>query len=128
MRFATDEVYPVSTEWAQRAWMNRASYETARVAARETPDAFWSEQARRLDWMTAPTTIKDVSFDKADFRIRWFEDGVLNVAWNCLDRHLAERGDQTAILWEGDEPTQSGGLTYRELHAEVCRMSANVSL
>jgi len=120
--------YPVPSEWARRARMNAAAYETARVAARETPDAFWSEQARRLDWMTAPTTIKDVSFDKADFRIRWFEDGVLNVAWNCLDRHLAERGDQAAILWEGDEPTQSGGLTYRELHAEVCRMSANVSL
>ncbi|RYE07446.1 MAG: acetate--CoA ligase [Hyphomicrobiales bacterium] len=119
------DLYPVPSEWSQRARMNQASYEAARTAARETPDAFWSEQARRLDWMTPPTRIKDVSFDKADFRIRWFEDGVLNVAWNCLDRHLAERGDQTAIIWEGDEPTQSGGLTYRELHAEVCRM-ANV--
>ncbi|WP_426027486.1 acetate--CoA ligase [Brevundimonas sp. TWP2-3-4b2] len=105
--------------------MNAAAYEGARTAARETPDAFWSEQARRLDWMMVPTVIKDVSFNKADFRIRWFADGVLNVAWNCLDRHLAERGDQTAILWEGDEPNQSGGLTYCELHAEVCRM-ANV--
>ena len=119
------DLYPVPSEWAQRARMNRAAYEAARAAARETPDAFWSEQARRLDWMTPPTEIKDVSFDKADFRIRWFGDGVLNVAWNCLDRHLAERGDETAILWEGDEPTLSGGLTYRELHAEVCRM-ANV--
>ena len=119
------ELYPVPSEWSQRAQMNRASYETARAAARETPDAFWAEQARRLNWVTPPTRIKDVSFDKADFRIRWFGDGVLNVAWNCLDRHLAERGDQTAIIWEGDEPTQSGGLTYRELHAEVCRM-ANV--
>lgn len=122
---STDDLYPVPSEWAQRARMNRAAYEAARTAARETPDAFWSEQARRLDWMTAPSRIKDVSFDKADFRIRWFEDGVLNVAWNCLDRHLAERGDQTAIIWEGDEPDQSGKLTYRELHAEVCRM-ANV--
>jgi len=119
------ELYPVPSEWAQRARMNRAAYEAARTAARETPDAFWAEQARRLDWMTPPTSIKDVSFDKADFRIRWFGDGVLNVAWNCLDRHLAERGDETAIIWEGDEPTLSGGLTYRELHAEVCRM-ANV--
>ena len=119
------DLYPVPSEWAQRARMNRTAYEAARTAARETPDAFWARQARRLDWMTTPTRIKDVSFDKADFRIRWFEDGVLNVAWNCLDRHLAERGDQTAILWEGDEPTLSGGLTYRELHAEVCRM-ANV--
>ncbi len=119
------DLYPVPSEWAQRARMTRAGYEAARVAARERPEAFWSEQARRLDWITPPTEIKDVSFDKADFRIRWFGDGVLNVAWNCLDRHLAERGDATAIIWEGDEPTQSGGLTYRELHAEVCRM-ANV--
>ncbi len=119
------DVYHVSTPWAERARVTRADYESARTSARETPDAFWSEQARRLDWMKTPARIKDVSFEKADFRIRWFEDGVLNVAWNCLDRHLAERGEQTAIIWEGDEPDQSGGLTYRELHAEVCRM-ANV--
>jgi acetyl-CoA synthetase len=119
------ELYPVPSEWAQRARMTKAGYETARVSARETPDAFWSEQARRLDWMTPPSLIKDVSFDKADFRIRWFADGILNVAWNCLDRHLDTRGDETAIIWEGDEPTESGHLTYRELHAEVCRM-ANV--
>ncbi len=119
------ELYPVPAEWADRAHLNASAYAAACVVARDTPEAFWSEQAGRLDWMTAPTRIKDVSFNKADFRIRWFEDGVLNVAWNCLDRHLAERGDQTAVIWEGDEPTQSGGLTYRELHAEVCRM-ANV--
>jgi acetyl-CoA synthetase len=119
------DIYPVPSEWAQRARMTLSGYETARVAARERPDSFWGEQARRLDWMTVPTTIKDVSFDKADFRIRWFADGVLNVAWNCLDRHLETRGDETAIIWEGDEPTESGTLTYRELHAEVCRM-ANV--
>ena len=125
MPSTTDDIYPVPSEWARLARMTTAGYEAARMAARETPDAFWAEQARRLDWITPPTSIKDVSFDKADFRIRWFGDGVLNVAWNCLDRHLAERGDETAILWEGDEPTLSGGLTYRELHAEVCRM-ANV--
>ncbi|WP_420471654.1 acetate--CoA ligase [Brevundimonas sp. FT23042] len=119
------DLYPVPSEWAQRARMTAHGYDAARVAARETPDSFWAEQARRIDWMTAPTLIKDVSFNKADFRIRWFADGILNVAWNCLDRHLAARGDETAIIWEGDEPTQSGKLTYRELHAEVCRM-ANV--
>jgi acetyl-CoA synthetase len=118
-------VYPVPSEWAQRAWMTRAGYDVARIAARETPVAFWAEQARRLDWFTPPTEIRDVSFDRADFRIRWFGDGVLNVAYNCLDRHLETRGGETAILWEGDEPTVSSGLTYRELHAEVCRM-ANV--
>ena len=126
-RMTDSDLYLVPPEWAQRARMTKSGYEAARVAARETPDAFWSEQARRLDWMTPPTSIKDVSFDKADFRIRWFGDGVLNVAWNCLDRHLAERGDETAILWEGDEPTQSGGLTYRELHAEVCRMPSKLT-
>ncbi|WP_374039369.1 acetate--CoA ligase [Brevundimonas staleyi] len=105
--------------------MNKAQYEVARIAARENPEAFWAEQAKRLDWFTPPTKIKDVSFDKADFHIRWFEDGVLNVAYNCIDRHLAERGDQTAILFEGDDPSVSGALTYAELHRQVCRM-ANV--
>jgi len=116
---------PVAPRWATCARIGLVEYELARNSARETPDAFWGEQARRLDWTTPPTRIKDVSFDRADFRIRWFGDGVLNVAYNCLDRHLETRGDETAIIWEGDEPTQSGGLTYRELHAEVCRM-ANV--
>jgi acetyl-CoA synthetase len=105
--------------------MNAADYTAARTAARDTPDVFWSGQAERLDWFTAPTIIKDVSFDRDDFRIRWFADGVLNVCWNCVDRHLPERADQTAILWEGDDPALSGGLTYAELHREVCRM-ANV--
>ncbi|PZO35200.1 MAG: acetate--CoA ligase [Alphaproteobacteria bacterium] len=118
-------VYPVSDAWAARAHMDRSAYEAARVSARETPDRFWGDLSARLDWMTPPTTIKNVSYDKADFRIRWFEDGVLNVAWNCIDRHLATRGDQCAIIWEGDDPSVSGGLTYAELHRDVCRM-ANV--
>jgi acetyl-CoA synthetase len=105
--------------------MDRAAYKAARVAAHDDPEAFWAEQAKRLDWMTFPTKIKDVSFAKADFHIRWFEDGVLNVAWNCVDRHLAERADETAIIYEGDDPSVSGRLTYRELHLQVCRM-ANV--
>ena len=119
------EIYPVQPAWADRAHMNRAAYAAARVSARDNPDAFWAGQAARLDWIKAPTKIKDVSFDKADFHIRWFEDGVLNVAWNCVDRHLAARGDETAIVFEGDDPSVSGRLTYRELHREVCRM-ANV--
>ena len=119
------ELYPVSADWAARAHMDAHRYEAARIAARQTPDAFWAEAAKRLDWITPPTVIKDVSFKKDDFRIRWFADGVLNVAWNCIDRHLATRGDQTAILYEGDDPAVSGSLTYAELHREVCRM-ANV--
>ncbi|WGM30352.1 acetate--CoA ligase [Brevundimonas sp. NIBR11] len=122
----TDQnLYPVPADWADRAHMDAAGYEAARRAARETPDAFWAEQAKRLDWTTPPTVIKDVSFDKDDFRIRWFADGVLNVAYNCIDRHLAERAGQTAILFEGDDPSVSGAITYAELHRQVCRM-ANV--
>ncbi|HEY1224481.1 MAG TPA: acetate--CoA ligase [Brevundimonas sp.] len=119
------ELYPVPAEWAARAHMDRAAYDAARKAAVETPDAFWAEQAKRLDWITPPTVIKDVSFRKEDFRIRWFADGVLNVAFNCIDRHLPRRAGQTAILFEGDDPADSRAITYAELHRQVCRM-ANV--
>ena len=119
------EIYPVPAELADRAHMDRAGYEAARMQARETPEAFWAEQAERLDWMTFPTKIKDVSFNKADFRIRWFEDGVLNASVNCIDRHLPARKDEVAILWEGDEPTDSEAVTFGQLHERVCRL-ANV--
>ena len=119
------EIYPVPDALAARAHMNRAAYEAARTAARQAPDAFWAEQAARLDWMQAPTQIKDVSFSKEDFRIRWFADGALNVSANCIDRHLPHRASETAILWEGDDPADSRAISYGELHAEVCRM-ANV--
>ncbi|MEM6913942.1 MAG: AMP-binding protein, partial [Pseudomonadota bacterium] len=88
-------------------------------------DAFWLKEAERLDWIEPPKTASDVSWDEADFRIGWFADGVLNASVQCLDRHLARRGDKTAILWEGDDPSVSLKITYREAHAEVCRM-ANV--
>jgi acetyl-CoA synthetase len=119
------EIYPVPAELAARAHMDRAGYEAARMQARETPEAFWAEQAERLDWVTFPTKIKDVSFRKADFRIRWFEDGVLNASVNCIDRHLPARKDEVAILWEGDEPTDSEAVTFGQLHDRVCRL-ANV--
>ncbi|MGO4686934.1 acetate--CoA ligase [Brevundimonas sp. 2YAF1] len=119
------ELYPVPADLAARAHMDRDAYEAARIAARETPDAYWGEQARRLDWMTFPTKIKDVSFDKEDFRIRWFEDGVLNVSAECIDRHLPHRANDVAIIWEGDEPSDSERVTYGQLHERVCRM-ANV--
>ena len=119
------EIYPVAEGWAAKAHMDAAAYQAARLAARQTPDAYWAEVSKRLDWITPPTVIKDVSFKKDDFRIHWFADGVLNVAYNCVDRHLAHRADQTAIIFEGDDPSVSGRLTYAELHREVCRM-ANV--
>ncbi|WP_240609450.1 acetate--CoA ligase [Phenylobacterium deserti] len=119
------EVFPVFETWAQKAHLDAAGYEAAAARAKTDPDGFWREVAGRLDWITPPTQIKDVSFNKSDFRIRWFADGVLNVSVNCLDRHIAARGDQTAIIWESDDPEIHTTLTYRELLAEVCRM-ANV--
>ncbi|GAA0387337.1 acetate--CoA ligase [Brevundimonas terrae] len=117
------EIYPVPKDLAAKAHMDAAGYEAARKAARETPDAYWSNAAKRLDWMTFPTKIKDVSFNKADFRIKWFEDGVLNVSANCIDRHLPARKDEVAIIWEGDEPTDSEHVTYGQLHDRVSRLS-----
>ncbi|MGQ3040792.1 MAG: acetate--CoA ligase [Brevundimonas sp.] len=119
------DLYPVDPAIAARAHMDSAAYEASRVAAREEPDRYWSEVAKRLDWSRFPTKIKDVSFDKADFHIRWFEDGELNVAYNCVDRHLAERANETAIIWEGDDPADDARITFAELHEQVCRM-ANV--
>jgi acetyl-CoA synthetase len=105
--------------------IDRATQARASAAAAHDPDAYWREEAARLDWMTPFTVVKDTSFDEADFRIRWFADGALNVSVNCLDRHLATRGDQVAIIWEGDEPGENRRITYRELHRDVCRF-ANV--
>ena len=97
----------------------------AHAHAARDPDGFFAEAARRLDWSRPFSKVSDVSFDAANLHVRWFEDGVLNVSANCIDRHLATRGERTAILWEGDDPKDSRAITYRELHAEVCRF-ANV--
>jgi acetyl-CoA synthetase len=118
-------VYPVPENWAGPNSLTAADVDRMHALAAENPDFFWRQQAQRLDWMTSPTQIKDVSFNEADFRIRWFADGELNVSANCLDRHLAARGEQAAIIWEGDEPGENKTLTYRKLHEAVCRF-ANV--
>jgi acetyl-CoA synthetase len=119
------QIFPVPDAWRERAHVNALSYESMHAAALADPEAFWGHQGRRLDWAKPYTQVKDVSFNEADFRIRWYADGELNVAHNCIDRHLAERGDQIAILWEGDDPGQSRAVTYRALHRAVCRF-ANV--
>ena len=121
----SQDIFPVPPEWAARARMNAARYDEACAAVERDPDAYWRSLADRLDWIRPPSVVKDVSFRREDFRIKWFSDGVLNVSANCLDRHLPARRDETAIIWEGDEPDQSRTITYGELHAEVCRM-ANV--
>jgi acetyl-CoA synthetase len=115
-------VHPVP-EWADSASMDAQGYARAYEAARSDPDGFWRDEAQRLDWITPFTTVKDTSFDEADFRINWFADGQLNVAANCIDRHLETRADQVAILWEGDAPGTDRRITYRELHEQVCRLA-----
>ncbi|WP_113625456.1 acetate--CoA ligase [Pectobacterium peruviense] len=110
---------------AENALINAQQYENMYRLSVDDPAAFWGEQGKIVDWIKPYETIKNTSFDPGHIRIRWFEDGTLNVAANCLDRHLAERGDQTAIIWEGDDATESKKVTYRELHQSVCRF-ANV--
>jgi len=118
-------VYPIPEEWQQRAHVDAARYEALYAEAASDPETFWAREARRLDWIKPFSRVKKTSFNEQDFGIEWFGDGVLNVSANCLDRHLEERGDDVAIIWEGDDPANSRKITYRELHAEVCRF-ANV--
>jgi len=119
------EVFPVPDAWARKALVDAAGYAAAveRVAA--DPDGYWRDLAGRLDWMEPFSVVKDVSYDRQDFRIRWFADGVLNASVNCLDRHLPARANDVAIIWEGDDPADSRQITYAEAHAETCRL-ANV--
>ena len=117
--------YYVPAFFAEKAHLDDDKYEQVYAESVENNEAFWLETARRLDWIEFPTQVKDVSFDKSDLHIRWFEDGVLNACYNCVDRHLDERGDQTAIIWEGDDPERDQHISYRELFGKVCRM-ANV--
>ena len=118
-------VFPVREAWAKRAHMDAAAYEEACRRVDEDPDGFWTEVAGRLDWIKPFSVVKDVSYDRKDFRIRWYADGALNASANCLDRHLPHRANDVAVIWEGDDPSQSRTITYGEAHAETCRM-ANV--
>ncbi len=120
-----ERVIPVTPEWARRAHVDAAGYAAMYRRSLDDPENFWAEQAARLDWMQPFTVVKNTSFAPDNVSIRWFEDGALNVAANCIDRHLATRGDQVAILWEGDDPAESKAITYRQLASEVGRF-ANV--
>ena len=121
---ADGQVFPVKPEIAAKTHINTARYQEMFERAQRDPNSFWAEEARRIAWMKAPTKIKNTSF-AGSVSIKWFEDGTLNASVSCLDRHLAERGDQTAIIWESDDPSVSKHVTYRELHEQVCRL-ANV--
>ncbi len=118
----SQQVFPVKPEIAAPAHVDAGKYRDMVERARNAPDAFWAEQAKRIPWLRAPTTIKNTSFS-GDVSIKWFENGVLNAADVCLDHHLEARGDQVAIIWEGDDPNTSKSITYRELHEQVCRLA-----
>jgi acetyl-CoA synthetase len=119
------QVHKVPAEWKKRAHIDADGYAKMYAQSVSDPDGFWAEQGKRIDWFKPYTKVKDVSFIYPDVSIRWFHDGVTNVAHNCIDRHLETRGDQVAIVWEGDDPGHDRKITYRELHDEVCRF-ANV--
>ncbi|WP_421271251.1 acetate--CoA ligase [Aeromonas taiwanensis] len=119
------KVYPVKAHIGNGALLDKDGYEAMYQASVQNPDAFWGEQGKILDWMTPYTRVKNTSYDPGHVSIKWYEDGLLNVSANCLDRHLNERGDKVAIIWEGDNPAEDRKITYRELHGEVCKF-ANV--
>ncbi len=119
------KVYEVPQEWASRAYIDDAKYKELYQRSISDPEGFWRDEAKRIDWLKPFTQVKNTNFGPGEVSIKWYEGGKTNVALNCVDRHLAERGDQVAILWEGDDPSESKAITYRQLHDSVCRL-ANV--
>ena len=120
-----DRLFAPSESTVANALIDNSGYQAMYDASIADPDAFWAEHGKRIDWIKPYSQVSDVSYDKADLHISWFGDGTLNAAANCLDRHLASHGDQTAIIWEGDDPAVSRHISYAELHEEVCKF-ANV--
>ncbi len=121
----SDKIYPVSAEWSQRAFVNEAKYKEMYERSVKDPDGFWGEHGKRIDWIKPYTKVKNTSYDPHNVSIKWFEDGTTNVAMNCIDRHLPKRANQVAIIWEGDDPSESQKITYGELSQHVNRF-ANV--
>jgi acetyl-CoA synthetase len=121
----SDKFYEVPAEWQKRAYLDDAKYKEMYARSIKDPAAFWAGEASRIHWFKKPTKIKNTSYAENNVSIKWFEDGTTNAAYNCIDRHLEKRGNQTAIIWEGDDPKDDKKITYRQLHEEVCRF-ANV--
>jgi acetyl-CoA synthetase len=117
------EEFPVPDEWAKRAWVDEAKYQEMYEKSISDPEAFWGEHGKRIDWIEPYSRVKNVSYDAANLHVKWYEDGVLNASVNCLDRHLAKRGDQTAIIWEGDDPADDATITYKDLYTRVCKLA-----
>jgi acetyl-CoA synthetase len=121
----SDKIYAVAPDWKKRAFIDEGKYREMYAASIADPNKFWGEQGKRVDWIRPYTKVKNTSFAPDNVSIKWFEDGTLNLSYNCIDRHLAKRANQTAIIWEGDDPKDDKKVTYKELHAEVCKF-ANV--
>jgi acetyl-CoA synthetase len=121
----SEKVYAVTAAWKKKAYIDEVGYKKMYAESVKDPVKFWAKQAKRIDWFKAPTKIKNTSYAYDNVSIKWYEDGVTNVSVNCIDRHLKKRGNQTAIIWEGDNPYDDKKITYRELHDHVCRL-ANV--
>ncbi len=121
----SDKIYEIPAEWTKRAYINEAEYKKMYQRSLADPNGFWAEQGKRIHWYKPFTKVKNTSFDLHHVSIKWFEDGSTNAAYNCIDRHLHTRRNQTAIIWEGDDPKDSKKITYQELHDHVCRF-ANV--
>ena len=119
----TNDLHPASAEFAEQALINEAQYRDMYAQSVSDPDAFWAEQGKRLDWIKPFSIVKNTTYDYPHVSIKWYEDGELNVSVNCIDRHLATRADQVAIIWEGDDPSVDQKITYRQLHEHVCRLS-----
>ena len=117
------KVYAVDPATADSAHINKARYDEMYAKSVNDPEGFWAEHGKRVDWIKPFTKVKNTTFEYPDVSIKWFEDGLLNVSANCIDRHLATRGDQTAIIWEGDDPADDAHITYNQLHEKVCRLS-----
>ena len=120
-----DMIFEPNADLAKSALIDADGYAALYQESIANPDQFWAEHGKRIDWIKPYSHISDVSYDAKDLHIKWYADGTLNAAANCLDRHLATRSEQTAIIWEGDEPDQHRHITYRELHEDVCKF-ANV--
>jgi acetyl-CoA synthetase len=121
---SSPQIFPVPAALAKSAWVDAETYETMYAESIKNPDKFWGDHGKRLDWIKPYSKVKNTTF-KGDVSIKWYEDGTLNASANCLDRHLTARGDQTAIIWEGDDPKDDAHITYCELHRQVCKL-ANV--
>src|SRR6266404_5940959 len=119
----SEKIYEIPADWRKRAFIDDAKYRDMYARSIKDPNGFWGEAGKRIHWMKPFTKVKNTSFGPGNVSIKWFEDGTTNVAYNCIDRHLAKRRDQVAIIWEGDDPKDQKHITYRELHDEVCRFA-----